>query len=163
VGGWQFDFLYIALVGDPNGMEATCQPTPFHTIHIDYGDMSFRKSLSKFQEKVKDKLKIGGKSERPGADVGGKKPYLSALSSQSEPGIVVEGEFRGGDIKTGAGKDDPRPGDSQSVSCRSAVGTGRDLGESDDNAYGGETDQSRLHPQSHLRPSISRGGEPEST
>jgi len=146
---------------------------------------------------MKDKLGIGDKPERTGADVGGKRPYLSALSSQSEPGIVVEGEFRGGDIKIGAGKDDPRPGDSQSVSRRSAVGTGHDLGGSDDNTYGGETDQSRLHPQSRLQaesgssrerrdvdgkkadrvdpppqsdignrtptPSISRGGESEST
>jgi len=110
--------------------------------------MSFRKSLSRFQEKVKHKLsKIGDKPNR-GVNVGGEGLYRSALSSQSEPGIVVGGEFRGGDTKVGVGEDDPRPDDSHSVS-RSAVVTGHDLEGNDANANGGETNQKRLHPHPH--------------
>jgi len=117
--------------------------------------MSFRKSLSKFQEKVKHKLKIGDKSERKGPNIGGEGFYRSALSSQSEPGIVVEGEFRGGGTKVGVGKDYPRPDDSQSVS-RSVVGSGYDTGGSDDNADGGETS---LHPHPHLQAESGSSGE----
>jgi len=111
--------------------------------------MKFRKSLSRFKEKVKHKRSnIGDKPEGGGANVGGEGLSSSALSSQSEPGIVVGDEFRGGDIKIGVGKNDPRPDDSQSVS-RSAVVTGHDLGGSDDNANRGETSQTRLHPHPH--------------
>jgi len=156
--------------------------------------MSFRKSLSRFQEKVKHKLKIGDKPERKGPNIGGEGLSRSALSSQSEPGIVVEGEFRGGGTKVGVGKDDPRPDDSQSVS-RSVVGTGHGLGGGDDNADRGKTslhphpcvqaesgssgeggdaggrrtDQADPPPQSDVgdevtpTPSISRGGESQST
>jgi len=111
--------------------------------------MKFRKSLSRFQEKVKGKLsKIGDKPESGGANVGGEGLYRSALSSQSEPGIAVGGGSKGDNTKVGVGKDDQRPVDSQSVS-RSMVGTGYDLGGSDDNADGGETGQKRLHPHPH--------------
>jgi len=112
-------------------------------------DMKFRKYLSRFQEKVKNKLsRVKDKPERGGANVGGQGLSRSALSSQSEPGIAVEGGSRGGDIKVGVGKDDPRPDDSQSVS-RSVVGTGHDLGGSDDNVNRGETGQKLLHPHPH--------------
>jgi len=112
--------------------------------------MKFRKSLSRFQEKVKHKLsKIGDKPERGEPNVGGEGLHHPGLSSQSEPSLAVEGEFRG-DTKVGAGKDDPRPDDSQSVS-RSVVGTGHDLGGSDDNANGGGTGQKRLHPHTEFQ------------
>jgi len=143
---------------------------------------------------VKDKLsKIVDGPEKGGANPGGEGFYRSALSSQSEPGIVVEGEFRGGDIKVGVGKDEPQPDDARSVS-RSAMG----IEESDGKASGGETSQRRLHLHPHVQaesgssqgrrsidgkqadrvdpppqpdiedktmptPSISRGGESEST
>jgi len=110
--------------------------------------MSFRKTLSRFKEKVRHKPpKIGDKPER-GANVGGEELHRPASSSQSEPGIVVEGDSRGGGIKVSVGKDDPRPDDSQSVS-RSVVGTGHNLGGSNDNANGGETGQKHLHPHPH--------------
>jgi len=110
--------------------------------------MKFRKSLSRFKEKVKHKLSNVGDKPEGGANVGGEELSRSGLSSQSEPGIAVDGGSRGGGIKVGVGEDDPRPDDSQSVS-RSVVGTGHDLERSDDNADGGETGQRRLHPHRH--------------
>ena len=112
--------------------------------HLLYNEMDFRKPFSKVREKVKRGLsKVGDR-------VGGKGFNRPALSSQSEPGIIVEGEFRGGDIKASVGQDDPRPGDSQSVSHRSAVETRHDPG-SDNNDYGGETGQKRLHLHPRVR------------
>ena len=160
--------------------------------------MSFRKPFSQFREKVKRELsKIGDRPERRGANVGGEGTHRSALPSQSEPGIVVEGEFRGGDIRVGDGNDDPPLDNSRPIS-RSVAGAGCDLGRSDDNADGGETGQEGLHPHPHMElesgssrerrdagrntadqldpppqsevgsgttriPSVSRGGESEST
>ena len=156
-------------------------------------DMSFRKSFSGVRKKVKDKLSKIVHGPEKGANAGGEGSYRSALSLQSEPGIVVDGEFRGGDIKVSAGKEDPQPDGSRSVS-RSALG----VGESDDKAGGGETSQKRIHLHPHIQaesgssqgrrsvdgkqadkadpppqpdignkttpaPSISRGGESEST
>ena len=109
--------------------------------------MSFRKSFSGFKKKAKDKLsKIVHRPERGGANAGGDGSYRSALSSQSEPGSVVEGDLGGGGIKVGAEKDDPQPDDSRSVS-RSALG----VGESDDKAGAGETSQKRLHLRPHVQ------------
>ena len=155
--------------------------------------MSFQKSFSGVRKKAKDKLsKIVHRPEKGGANAVGEGSYHSALSLQSEPGSVVRGELGGG-IKVGAGKDDPQPDDSRSVS-RSALG----VGESDDKAGRGETSQKRLHLHPHIQaesgssqgrrsvdgkqadkadpppqpdignkttpaPSISRGGESEST
>ena len=121
--------------------------------------MSFRQTLSGFRKKVKEKLsKIGDRLERRGADVGGDGLYRSPLSAQSEPGIV-EGQFRGGDIKVSVGKDDPQPGGSQSISRRSMVGTGRDLGGSDDTAHGGKSGQKFLHPDPPVQGESGSSGE----
>ena len=111
--------------------------------------MSLRQSLSGFRKKVKEKLsKIGDGADKRRADVGGEGFNRSALSFQSEPSIMVGGEF-GGDIEVGAGKDDPRPDDSWSFS-RSAVGIGHGQGGDDDSA-GGEINQQHLHPRPHLQ------------
>ena len=101
---------------------------------------------------MKDKLsKIGDKKGKaPALNVGDEGFNRSALSLRSEPGIVVEGEFRGGDIKVGGGKDDPRPGDSKSFS-RSVVEIGRDQGGGDDDANEGETSQRHLYPHPHVQ------------
>ena len=111
--------------------------------------MSFRKSFSGFRKKVKDKLsKVGEKGENRQPNTGGEGFNRSALSLQSEPGIVAGGEFREGDVEV-SGEGDPRPGDSPSVS-RSAVGVGHDQGGSDEEAHGGETSQN-LHPHPHVQ------------
>lgn len=94
--------------------------------------------------------KIGDRLEGRQADAGGQGFDRSALSLQSEPGIVVGGEFRGGDIKVGIGKEDPRPDDSRSIS-RSLVGIGHNQEGSDDKASEGETNQKLLHPHSHVQ------------
>ena len=99
---------------------------------------------------MKDKLStIGDKTARGQANPGGEGPDHPTLSLQSEPGVTVGGEFRGGDIKVSVGKDDPRPDDLQSVS-RSAVGVGHGQGASDDKASG-ETSQRDLHPHPHVQ------------
>ena len=117
--------------------------------------MSFRKSFSGFRKKVKDKLsRIGG---RP--DIGGEGHSRSSLSAQSEPGILVGGEFRGGDIKISAGKNDPQPGGSQSVSRRSMVETGHGLGGSDDTASGAGSSQKFLHPHPPVQAESGSSGE----
>ena len=95
--------------------------------------------------------KIGKGPERGSTDADSEGFDRSTLSSQSEPGIVVGDESRGGEMKVGGGKDDPRPDDSQPVP-RSAVGIGHDQGESDDKASGGETSQKDLHPDPHVHP-----------
>ena len=110
--------------------------------------MSFRQSISGFQKKAKDKLsKIGHKLER-GANVGDEEFARSALSLQSEPGIIVEGESRG-DIIVGKGKDNPQSDDSRSVS-RSVVRIGHSQGGSDNRANE-EIDQKYLHPHLHVQ------------
>ena len=109
-------------------------------------DMSFRKSFSGVRKKVKDKLSKIVHGPEKGANAGGDGSNRSALSLQSEPGIVVDGEFRRGDIKVSAEKDDPQPDDSRSVS-RSALG----VRESDDKAGGGETSKKRLHLRPHVQ------------
>jgi len=60
---------------------------------------------------VKDKLsKVRDKKAKGRADVGGEPGFNhSALSSQPETGIIVEGEFRGGDVKVSVVKDDSEP------------------------------------------------------
>ena len=101
---------------------------------------------------MKDKLsKIGDKTDKTQGSASGEGFDRSVLSLQSEPGIVVGGEFRGGDTKVSVGKDDPQPDDSRSVS-RSAVGIGHDVqGGSDDKASGAETSQKHLHPHPHVQ------------
>ena len=107
--------------------------------------MSFRKSISGFRKKVKDKLsKIGGKPEEIRANTGGDGLYRPASSSQSEPAIVVEDESKG-DPKAGGGRGGPRPGGSLPIS-RSAVEIGHTQGESDDKAG-----RKGLHPRSHVQ------------
>ena len=65
--------------------------------------MSFRESFSRFRKRVKDELsKIGDGSERRRADFGGEGFHRSALSSQSEPGVV--GHDQGGDDKASGGE-----------------------------------------------------------
>jgi len=61
--------------------------------------------FSKAREKVKHGLsRIGGKLGRGGTNAGDKGSNRSALSLQSGPtSIMVEGEVRGGDSKTGGG------------------------------------------------------------
>ena len=98
---------------------------------------------------MKGKLsKIEKRPERGSADTSGE--GFDDLTSQSEPGIVVGSESRGGDIEADGGKGDPRPDDSRSVS-RSAVGIGHDQGESDEKASIGGTSQKGLHPHPHVQ------------
>ena len=94
--------------------------------------MSFRKSFSGFRKKVKDKLScIGDKTTEGQANPGGEGFDHPTLSLQSEPGVIVGGEFRGaGNIKVSVGQDDPRPDDLQSAS-RSVVGVEYSQGASD--------------------------------
>jgi len=131
--------------------------------------MSFQKPFSKAREKVKHGLsRIGGKLGRGGTNAGDKGPDRSALSLQSGPAsIVVEGEVRGEDSKTGGG-DNP-------VS-RSVVEGGHDLGETSQSDLpprvevesesgregGGRADTPRPDVEDGTpAPSISRGGESE--
>lgn len=119
--------------------------------------MSLQQSFSRFRKKAKEKVsKIRDKIGKIRANAGDEGSYRSGLSSQSEPGVVVEGESRGGETKAGVGKDDSRPGDSVSVS-RSAVGIGHDHGGSDDGTSGRETDQKGLHPHLQAESGSSRG------
>jgi len=96
---------------------------PHRHLHCSCYNMSFRKPFSKAREKMKYGLsRIGGKLGRGGANAGGEGSNRSALSLQSGPAsIVVEGEVRGENSKTG-GEDNPVP--------RSVVERGHDLGES---------------------------------
>ena len=89
-----------------------------------------------------------GRGKRRG-NASGEESDHPTLSSQSGPGILVEGES-GGDIEVGGGKDDPRPGDSKSV-LRSAVEIRHGQGGSDDKAGEGEISQKHLHPHPHVQ------------
>ena len=112
--------------------------------------MSFRKSISGFRKKVKDKLSnIGGKPEEIRANTGGDGLDRLASSSQSEPVIVVEDGSKG-DPEAGGGRGGPRPGDSLPVS-QSAVEVGHAQGESDDETDGGGVGQKALHPDSYVQ------------
>ena len=112
--------------------------------------MSFRKSFSGFRKKVKDKLScIGDKTTEGQANPGGGGFDHPTLSLQSEPGVVLGGEFRGGNIKVSVGKDDPRPDDLPSAS-RSVVGVEYGPGASGDKTSG-ETSQKDLHPHPRVR------------
>jgi len=140
--------------------------------------MSLRKSLSRFREKMKDRLRIGDRREGRATSVGGEGSDRPSLSLRSEWNTVMEGEGRGEDSEAGGGEDNPvlRPGDSGSIT------RGRDPGRSDNHTDEGETDQKRLHvevegtsgregrdqadtpPRSDVKnrtptPPISRGGE----
>ena len=112
--------------------------------------MSFRKSISGFRKKVKDKLsKIGGRTGETRANAGDDGLYRPASSTQSEPAIVVEDEWKE-DPRAGGGRSDPRPGGSLSVS-RSAVEIGHAQGKSDDKADGGGAGEEALHPHSYVQ------------
>ena len=112
--------------------------------------MSFRKSFSGFRKKAKDKLsKIGGGTGEIRANAGDDGLHRPASSTQSEPAIVAQDEFKG-DPKAGGGRGDPRPDGSPLVS-RSAVEIGPTQGGSDDEPGGGETHREGLHPHSYLR------------
>ena len=120
-----------------------------HHRHYLCDDMSFRKSFSGFRKRVKGKLsKVGEKGENKQPNTVGEGFNHSALSLQSEPGIVAGGEFREGDVEV-SGEGDPQPEDSPSIS-RSAVEVGHDQGGSDEDAHGGETSQN-LHPHPHVQ------------
>ena len=94
--------------------------------------MSFRKSFSGFRKKVKDKLLcIGDKTTEGQANPGGGGFDHPTLSLQSEPGVIVGGEFRGRNIKVSIGEDDPQPGDLPSAS-QSVVGVRYGQGASGD-------------------------------
>ena len=124
---------------------------PYHIITYACDDMSLRQSFSGFRKKVKEKLsKIGDGTDKRRVNVGGEGFNHSALSLQSEPGVVVGGEF-------GVGKDDLRPDDSRSVS-QSVVGTGLGQGGSDDMA-GGEINQQHLHPRPYVQTGSGSGRE----
>ena len=120
--------------------------------------MSLRQSFSGFRKKVKDKLSKIGDTESKRTNSGGEGFNRSALSFQSEPGIVVEGEFRGEDIEVNAGKNDPQSDGSPSTS-RSAVGTGHGQGGSDDTASGGEISQQHLQPHPYVHTGSGSGRE----
>ena len=129
-------------------MAVTCQTILYHsTIHWTC-DMSLQKSFSRLRKKAKDKLsRIIDKTEKRRANVGDEEFNRSALSLQSEPGIVAEDELTGG-IEVGVEQENLQPSDSQFVS-HSAVEVGRD--QSSDEADGGETSQKHLHPHSHIQ------------
>ena len=95
---------------------------PHRHLHCSCYNMSFRKPFSKAREKMKHGLsRIGDKLGRGGANASDEGSNRSALSLQSGPAsIVVEGEIRGENSKTG-GEDNPVP--------RSVVERGHDLGE----------------------------------
>jgi len=105
--------------------------------------MDFRKPFSKAREKVKrGLLKIGDKLEKGRTDVGGEGGNRSASHLQSESAsIMVEGEARGEDSKTG-GEDHPVP--------RSVVGRRDNLG---------EASQADLHPPPHVEVESESGRE----
>jgi len=175
-----------ALAEDSSEKKPTCQPITLHCtiIHTDphrtCDNMSLRKSLSRFRDKMKDKLRIGDRREGRAASVGGEGLDRPSLSLRSEPNIVMGGEVSGEDSEAGGVEDSlvPQPGVSGSIT------RGRDTGRSDDHTDEGETDQKRLHvevegtsgqertdqadtpPRSDVRnraptPPISRGGESE--
>ena len=136
--------------------------------------MSLRQSLSRFWNKAKEKLSpIFNRTKRQKVSVGGGGFNNSTLSLQSEPGIVVGGEFGGVDIKISTGKNDPRPENPPPMS-RSAVEIGHDQGGSGsgqaredpdrkgaDRADTPDTLQSDIGNVAIPIPSISRGGEAE--
>ena len=136
-----------ALVEDSSRKKATCQPITLHCtiIHTDphrtCDNMSFRKSISRFGKKMKDRLGIGDRREGRAASVGGEGSDRPSLSLRSEPGTVLRGEVRGEDTRASGREDNPvpQPGDSGSIA------RGRDPGRSDDHADEGETDQKRPH------------------
>ena len=66
---------------------------------------------------------VGDKTAREQVDPGGEGFDHPTLSLQKEPGVIVGGEFGGGNIKVSVGKDDPRSGDLPSAS-QSVVGVG---------------------------------------
>ena len=108
--------------------------------------MSLRQSFSKLRKKAKDKVaKIRDKIGRGRANLGDEEFNRSALSLQSEPGIVT-GDELAGDI----GGENARPDDSRFFS-HSAVELGRDQGGSGDEANEGEASQKDLHPHSQVQ------------
>jgi len=128
-----------------------------HHPHRTCENMCLRQRFSRFRNKAKEKLSPIFKKRR-GVDVGGEEFDNPTLSLQSEPGIAVEGEFRGRGIKISTGKDNPRPDNPLPVS-RSAVGIGHDQGGSDDS--GGETSQRYLHLRPHVQTGSGSGRERE--
>ena len=175
-----------ALAEDSSEKKATCQLITLHCtiIHTDphrtCDNMSLRKPLSRFRDKMKDKLRIGDRREGRAANVGGEGSDRPSLSLRSEPNTVVGSGVRGEDSEAGGVEDNlvPQPGDSGSIT------KGRDTGRSDDHTDEGETDQKGLHvevegtsgqertdqadttPRSDVGnrapiPPISRGGESE--
>ena len=109
--------------------------------------MSFRQSFSRFRKKAKDKVSnIGNRMKGRGTSVGGEGPDRSSVSLRSETVIAVEGEPRG-DTGVSAGNDDPRPGDSPSVS-QSMAELDREPGGSDHTAQR-ERGKMGLHPHAH--------------
>jgi hypothetical protein len=124
--------------------------------------MSFRRSISEFgkraKEKTKDKLsKIGTRTKKQGTSAGGEGLDHPSLSLQSEPSLVVEGGPRG-DTGVGIGNDDPRPADSLPVS-RSMAELEHGPGGSDDYTARREHGQESLHP--HAQERAGRGSSQE--
>ena len=112
--------------------------------------MGLRQSFSKLRKKAKDKVaKVRDKIGRGRANLGGEEFNRSALSLQSEPGIVTGDELTGG-IGVGIGEGNLRPDDSRFVS-HSAVELGRGQGGSGGEAERGGTSQKDLHPHSHVQ------------
>jgi len=157
-----------ALADDSSEKKATCQPitlhctssTSFHTNpHRICDSMRFRKSISRFGKRMKERLGIGDRREGRAASVGGGGSDRPSLSLRSEQGIVLRGEVRGEDSRAGGKEDNPvpRPGDSESIT------RGRDPGRSDGHADGGETGQKHLHLHPHVEveggPGRERGGQ----
>ena len=131
-------------------MKVTCRTVLLSQSHRSCDDMSFRQSISGFRKKVKEKVsKIRNKTGK-GPNAVDEGFDHSTLSLQSEPAVAVGGEFKGGEIEVCAGKDDPGPDNSPSVSPP-VVGIGRSQGESDDRVRGGETSQKDLDPHPHVQ------------
>lgn len=145
--------------------KATCQVilSSHHHPHRICDNMSLRQSFSRFRNKAKEKLSpIFNRTKRREVNVGGGGFNNSALSLRSEPGIVVGGEFEGGEVKIGTGGDDPRPENPLPMS-RSAVEIGHDQGGSDDKVSGGEISQEYLHSHPHVQTGSGSGREREDT
>ena len=111
--------------------------------------MGFRRSLSRFGKKAKDKASNIGNRIKQRACVSSERLDHSTLSLQSEPAIVVEGGFgRGAGV--GAGSGDPQLGDYLPAS-QSMAELERQPGGSDDSTTQWERDQKGLHPDAYER------------
>jgi len=133
--------------------------------HCPCDDMAFRGSLVRLRKRMKEGLlRPGDKQERgEGANAGGETSVR--LSSQSDPGVVVEGWVRGEESRTG-GEDNLPP---QSVVGRGETSQADPHPHAEVESGPGREGRSRADtPRSDIgnrtpTPSIPQGGESEGT